>query len=168
MDRRNWLGVTASTGILLPIEAFFGFGLWFAPGWANGWPGGLRIHLVWPAGMAVVVTAMFLTAAAGAGAALMATTQPPPSWPPGRQAVCLGCLIGFAGTLVWFLLFGYFRFAALEMWPNGYNPGWHAKSAATAGDREVMLVPTLLSYSQLHRRTSGCTCAAAPCQIYNS
>jgi hypothetical protein len=32
---------------------FFGFGLWFAPGWANEWPG-LPQKVVWPAGMSIL------------------------------------------------------------------------------------------------------------------
>jgi hypothetical protein len=36
------------------VVGFQGIGLWFQPGWANGWPG-LSKHDVWAAGMTVLV-----------------------------------------------------------------------------------------------------------------
>jgi hypothetical protein len=44
---------------------FVGFGLWFAPGWANGWPFGLHINVVWPLGLAALVFVAVLGAIVG-------------------------------------------------------------------------------------------------------
>jgi hypothetical protein len=44
----------------------FGFSLWFAPGWANGWP--VSKHVVWATGMAAIFTVGLLCLATACGA----------------------------------------------------------------------------------------------------
>jgi hypothetical protein len=46
---------------------FIGFGLCFAPGWANEWPGGLPIHRVWSCGTSGWLFVILVTAGVGFG-----------------------------------------------------------------------------------------------------
>lgn len=120
MRRHNWPAVAGSAGVAFAAEAFAGFGLWFAPGWANRWPGGPSIHLVWPAGLTAVAGAMLLTAAAGVGAVLAAAYQRRAGRPPGRRALLAWLAASVAGTVVAVAyLFAVLRADALAMWPNG-------------------------------------------------
>ena len=122
MHRNNLLAVAGVAAALLPIEAFFGFGLWFAPGWANEWPGGLPIHLVWPVGMTAVATAILLTMAVGFGAAVAASHQAESGAPLSGRAARLWVVVAVvSAAIVSPFVFGYFHTAALESWPNGYN-----------------------------------------------
>jgi hypothetical protein len=120
LNRQELLNVAGAAAALISVEAFFAFGLSFAPGWANGW--GIGIHIVWPAGMAVVVTAMLLTATVGVSAVLLAEGQPEVQIP-GRKVIRRYLAAGIvAVVIVWGLLFALFRSAALAVWPDGYNP----------------------------------------------
>src|SRR5689334_15201857 len=75
--------VLTLTGAVLGGLAFVACGLWFAPGWANGWPLGLPRSAVWPAGLALVSFAAVLVAGGGAGgAARAAFGRPARLWPP--------------------------------------------------------------------------------------
>lgn len=56
------------TFVVLALETWLGISLWFAPGWANGWP--LPMHTVWSCGMSVVVSVMLMTLTVGIGAAI--------------------------------------------------------------------------------------------------
>lgn len=79
------------TALVLGGGCFAGFGLWFAPGWANGWP--LHRNVVWPAGLTGVAFATVLALAAGGWAAYRAEREPPrPVWPPSR----VGALVSLA------------------------------------------------------------------------
>lgn len=113
--------VVASAGMLL--ELYVGFSLWFAPGWANGWPG-LSMHAVWSAGMSFVLATFLITVAIGVGGVVGLTL--------GLRGIGLRYgLIAYsawllsAGTLIWFIGMSVYRDMytdALQMWPNGY-PG---------------------------------------------
>ncbi len=70
MSLRTWNAITLGAIAAFASEAWVGFSLWFAPGWANGWPGGLRIHTVWSTGMAGLLFLLTLTLAVGVGAAV--------------------------------------------------------------------------------------------------
>jgi hypothetical protein len=107
---------------LLP-ELFFGFGLWFAPGWANGWPGGLTIYRVWSAGMTACLFVMMSTIGVGAGGMIGLSLKL------SRQNR-LAELVVLAWLVLWTVLsisacalaYREFYVSTLEMWPNGY-PG---------------------------------------------
>src|SRR5436305_8922253 len=70
--RHTWIEIAMLAGGALAAEAIGGFGPFFNPGWANGWPGRLSIHVVWPAGMAAGAGVMLMTAAVAGGALLAA------------------------------------------------------------------------------------------------
>jgi len=105
----------------LACELFFGFPFFFAPGWANGWPGGLTIHRVWSFAMTTYLFVVMMTIGIGVG---------------GFVGVLLGLFLGgrrtelifFAWLLLWTVLttltciFSYRQIydSTLEMWPNGY------------------------------------------------
>jgi hypothetical protein len=118
-----WLAVAGLAGAALAAECFVGFGLWFAPGWANQWPGGLSIDVVWPAGMTAFAAVMLMTAAVGVGASLAAGYQYWSGHSLGRSAIALWlavtAVITVAASACWF---ASLRASALAMWPNGYNP----------------------------------------------
>jgi hypothetical protein len=42
-------------------EILFSFPFFFAPGWANGWPGGLTIYLVWSTWLTATLFIMLMT-----------------------------------------------------------------------------------------------------------
>src|SRR5690349_5305033 len=70
------------------LVCFGMFGLWFSPGWANGWPGGLHRNLVWPAGLAFATFSLVLVACAGIGSTTGAAFQGPFAfWPPARRSL---------------------------------------------------------------------------------
>jgi hypothetical protein len=111
--------------ILLPTELAASFPFYFAPGWANGWPGGLSIHRVWTAGATTVLFVMLMTAGMGAGSAVCgilalfawarrSTNRVFAIW----TAVCVAlsaivCVWGYREIYV----------STLEMWPQGYPAG---------------------------------------------
>jgi hypothetical protein len=49
------------------VGCFFGFGLFFAPGWANGWQF-LPQRIAWPAGMTAVAFGVGVAVTVGVGA----------------------------------------------------------------------------------------------------
>jgi hypothetical protein len=63
-----WIGIAGLAGFTLIAEWYFGAILFFAPGWANGWPWGLSFELVVSAGMTAYISLMLMTASTGAGA----------------------------------------------------------------------------------------------------
>ncbi len=67
MDDFRWWPVPLLFAAALPVMSF---PFAFAPGWANGWPGGLTVHEVWSAGMTAVVFLMLFATAGGVGAAV--------------------------------------------------------------------------------------------------
>ena len=63
-----WLIIVVGAVVSLGGEAFLGFTLAFAPGWANDWPLGLTIYSVWSTGMSVMCFLLLMTAAIAMGA----------------------------------------------------------------------------------------------------
>ncbi len=57
--------------IALPCEAFFGFGLFFAPGWAKGWPIDVDWSTIWFTGLFLLLLAMMVTFVVGVAAAVL-------------------------------------------------------------------------------------------------
>lgn len=108
----------------LVFEAWIALSLFFAPGWANGWPFGLTIHAVWSGGMAAFGCLMLMTLAAGIGAAICSRlvryhAELRLVWLVYR-AWLLVCAIATAilGIVMYRTLF----VETLRMWPNGYHP----------------------------------------------
>src|SRR5262245_14971200 len=108
---RSCLILVGTAGVLGGC-CFTGFGLWFAPGWANGW--GPHRNVVWPAGLACVAFAAALVFAAGVWAADCAGEDPPrPAWPPSRGWALVGLGASAAVAVAAFLLL---RFQAVAIW----------------------------------------------------
>src|SRR5262245_46746453 len=63
-------------GCFLSACCVLGFGLWFAPGWANGWPFGLHRNLVWPLGLACLVFGAVSAVASDVGKAFHEDSDP--------------------------------------------------------------------------------------------
>jgi hypothetical protein len=103
-------------------EMYFGFALFFAPGWANEWPFALTIHSVWAAGIALMLFVVLMTLGAGLGGLVGLMC----SW---RG---IGSKHGLSVYITWLLLMATMvllastwmyraaHAAALQMWPNGY------------------------------------------------
>src|SRR4051794_17453738 len=53
--------------LALPAEAVVNFPFFFAPGWANGWPGGLTIYQVWSTWLSITLFVMLMTFGLGLG-----------------------------------------------------------------------------------------------------
>ena len=91
-------------------------------GWANGWPLGLTLHVIWSAGIASLVFLMLLTLAIGLGALVGLVC----SWCGiGLRSGRLSFVAWIAVTAVLALIASLYVYkeahtSALEMWPNGY------------------------------------------------
>jgi hypothetical protein len=102
--------------LAVPVGAHLGFGLWFAPGWANGWPG-LPQRVIWPAGLTVVGFLSVLFPLLGLGMLLC-------SWLCGnkRQAArwttgtWVSCAVAFALLVSWWVYVAMHA-TAEELWP---------------------------------------------------
>jgi hypothetical protein len=66
MSKTTALGILLAAIAAVPMEVFLAFGLWFSPGWANGW--GIPKRDVWPAGLAVMAFVIELTTVVALGA----------------------------------------------------------------------------------------------------
>lgn len=120
MPRSSWIVLALATLYTLAVEMFMGFGLWFAPGWANGWPGGLSFHVVWSAGMAGIVFLLVVTAAVAMGAVFVASSDRTEA---NRRAFVIWLIIAaIAGLLASWWIYGVCHAMTLRMFPNGYNP----------------------------------------------
>jgi hypothetical protein len=102
--------------LAVPVGVFFGFGLWFAPGWANGWPG-LPQREVWPAGLATVAFVTVLCAAVGPGIAVCSRLGgdrgQAARWPFRTWVICAVVL----GLVVWWWVYEGCHATAVELWP---------------------------------------------------
>jgi|GEM_PF-5584778 len=119
-----WHTIVLGSSSALACEAFFGFGLAFNPGWANGWPFGLTIHMVWPAGMSLLFFLLAMTAAVDLGAIVGATCSRNGVGLHRGRAAFITWLIG-SGVVAMFAsvwILKVISAQALEEWPNGYGP----------------------------------------------
>lgn len=64
MSRPTCFAIAGLAAVAIPCELFIGFGLWFSPGWANGWPG-LRSQLVLAAGLSAHAAVVLMTMLVG-------------------------------------------------------------------------------------------------------
>jgi len=106
--------------LAMPIEAVAAFGLWFAPGWANGWAFA-PIHVVWPIGMSLLAFVLFETASAALRPALVLMMQASMPWSLRACRLWLGGSL-LVGALLAVALFFGLHTSAHEIWPRGYNP----------------------------------------------
>lgn len=127
MDRREPADyVQLFIGALFALigEAILSFGFFFAPGWANGWPGGLTIYQVWSTWLTLVLFAMLMTFGLGVvslACILLCLV------PTGQRCAGMALAIGMA---IWAVIsavicshaFSVIYASTFEMWPNGY-PG---------------------------------------------
>jgi hypothetical protein len=109
---------------ILACEFFITFGLWFAPGWANGWPAPLSIHVVWPSGMALIAFIILVTLGCGLGTILYLVLASDAHKSDSleryyRRGLLTWSVVAFcAAALTWWSMHA----AAWEMWPQGYPP----------------------------------------------
>lgn len=125
MSRGRWNTIALGALVAFACEASFGFALWFAPGWANGWPLGLTIHTVWSTGMVVLLFLLSLTSAVSVGAAIgsvCARSEVGRRWDRPVFAAWLA-VVAVAAFVLAYRAFPLIYSTTLEMWPNGYNPG---------------------------------------------
>ncbi|SIO62652.1 hypothetical protein SAMN05444166_7110 [Singulisphaera sp. GP187] len=108
----------------LMLEAWIGVSLYFAPGWANGWPFGLTIYRVWSGGMAVIGCLMFVTLAAGIRAAICPLRLRYLGEFRFAWLVCRAWLMvcAIATAILGMVIYRTLIAETLKMWPNGYHP----------------------------------------------
>lgn len=106
------LVIVGFAAAVVPVFCCTGFGLWFAPGWANGWP--IHRNVVWPAGLACFAFVTTLLLVAVVWATFRAPEEPPPTWPPSRVWVLGG---GVVSAVVASMMFIVFHIQALAIWP---------------------------------------------------
>jgi hypothetical protein len=66
-DAAFYGGLFARALLALGAEIVFSFGFFFAPGWANGWPGGLTIYQVWSTWLTATLFIMLMTSGIAIG-----------------------------------------------------------------------------------------------------
>jgi hypothetical protein len=108
----------------LGAEVVVSFPFFFAPGWANGWPGGLSIYRVWSTWFTVTLFVMLMTCGIGAGSLISLLLC---GFPSGRRSAATALATWIAFWAVLSLLaclraFPEIYASTLEMWPHGY-PG---------------------------------------------
>jgi hypothetical protein len=110
--------------VALGDELFLGFALGLVPGWANGWPGGLTISQVWPAGMTTILYIILITGAIVLGASLSFLLSRLEIARPYTGIVFLAWLVVGAILAVpaCISFYQWIHAWALEVWPDGYNP----------------------------------------------
>jgi hypothetical protein len=121
-DYRTVAVVAWSVFVDLP---FLAFPFYFAPGWANGWPGGLTMARVWSAGMTLGLFAWLTAAGVGFGALIALAV--------GRFTTVRKVQdVAFVAWLLFWLSFAVVACAlfyaatyagTLKMWAGGYPAG---------------------------------------------
>ena len=66
LARANYGQLCFLACLVLGAEVVGSFPFYFAPGWANGWPGGLTIYRVWSSWLTVTFFIMLMTIGFGA------------------------------------------------------------------------------------------------------
>ena len=103
-------------------EAVVSFPFFFAPGWANGWPGGLTIYQVWSTWLIVVLFLMLMTVGVGVGSfvSLLANVFPAVRRHSGSVFGILMAVWSILSVATCSFAFMEIYASTLEMWPNGY------------------------------------------------
>jgi hypothetical protein len=110
--------------LALGAEILISFPFYFAPGWANGWPGGLTIYQVWSTWLTLTLYIILMTCGIGVGSLISLFLS---AFPSGRRHAGIALV---AWIDLWVLLsvvtclwaFPEVYASTLEMWPQGY-PG---------------------------------------------
>jgi hypothetical protein len=110
--------------LALGIEIVSSFPLYFAPGWANGWPGGFTIYQVWSTWLTATLFIMLMTSGIAIGSLICLLISVLSG---GRRyaRVTLVIWIGlwvFLSAVACLRIFPEVYASTREMWPNGY-PG---------------------------------------------
>lgn len=120
----SWLKIALLSFAALGAELIFGFGLAFNPGWANEWPLGLTIYLVFSAGMSCLFFVLLVTFALMLGAlAGVAFSRRETDF----RRVKAGIIAWILCSCAMAILAGVWAFtkiydSALREWPKGYHP----------------------------------------------
>jgi hypothetical protein len=103
-------------------ELVLSFPFFFAPGWANGWPGGLTIYRVWSTWLTITLFVILMTIGIGVGSliSLLACNF--------RRGLRNSGNVLATWMAVWTVLavaacwraFSEIYASTLEMWPAGY------------------------------------------------
>ena len=124
MSKKNWLSIAAYSLLTFAGVLFFGFGLAFNPGWANGWPFGMTIHAVWSTGMTFLFFVLVMSFGAGIGAIACAGSA---HFDLGLRSKTtayayaiwlLFCGVAALCACIW--VYREIYASTLVMWPNGY------------------------------------------------
>ena len=122
MTSDTWKRLIKYALITAGLDILFGFQLVFAPGWANQWPFGLSMYVVWSTGMALLVFVLLMALAVAFGAFVAHACTSTPS----RYATLLYVVwLLMAAALIHILCVWVYQDAhadALKMWPNSYPP----------------------------------------------
>jgi hypothetical protein len=118
----TYAGLSLIALLCLGSEFILAFPLFFAPGWANGWPGGLTIYQVWSTGMTIAVFVILATLGIALGSLLGFLLCIVAG---GRLPVRILLWIWVAtwsalSALVCVWVYREIYASALAMWPNGY------------------------------------------------
>ena len=99
------------------------FPFFFAPGWANGWPG-LTIYQIWSSWLSVTLFLMLMTVGVGVGSlvSLLANAFPGVRRHTGSVFGVLMVMWSILSVAICSFAFREIYASTLEMWPNGY-PG---------------------------------------------
>jgi hypothetical protein len=105
-------------------EAVMSFPFLFAPGWANGWPGGLTIYQVWSTWLSLTLFVMMMTVGVGVGSlvSLFASIFPGARRHTGNVLGIFVVIWSMLSLAICSFAFREIYASTLEMWPNGY-PG---------------------------------------------
>jgi hypothetical protein len=108
----------------LGVEAVVSFPFFFAPGWANRWPGGLTIYQVWSTWLTVTLFLMLMTVGAGLCSlvSLLACIFPRARRHTGEVLAILMVIWAIFSIAISSWAFGEIYASTFKMWPNGY-PG---------------------------------------------
>jgi hypothetical protein len=108
----------------LLAEAVLSFPFYFAPGWANGWPGGLTIYRVWSTWLTITLFVMLMTAGVGVASliSLLACIFPGGSRHSSKVLTILIAIWAILSVTTCSWAFSAIYSSTPEMWPNGY-PG---------------------------------------------
>ncbi|MHC5543730.1 hypothetical protein ACYOEI_36350 [Singulisphaera rosea] len=109
--------------LVVPFEVFFVFGLYFAPGWANGWPSGTPIHQVWSIGLTAGMVSILATLELGVCGVIGLAMSLDSKRSRFVRAACVAWLSAciLADILAAYYLHSSLYAEALAMWPNGYH-----------------------------------------------
>jgi hypothetical protein len=122
MSPESWWRIIRMSVVAAICEVMLGGPCFMAPGWANQWPFGLSINVVWSGGMAILASLILMTLASGLGAVVGLVF----SWRGaglryGRPVYCAWIICAAIATLFTYVhVYRDLHATTLKMWPNGY------------------------------------------------